>query len=331
MATEATAQAQGIDVSRYQRDVDWPVVKEAGISFAIAKASESTFMDPKFTRNWPGMKQAGILRGAYHFFRPSQDPLKQADFFAKTLEADPGEIPPVLDVEGDDGLTNVSLIRSVEACLTRIEQRLNRRPMIYTRAGFWNQKLWDRPGHYPDWAPGYKLWVAHYTTAPKPLLPKSWTNWDIWQYTETGTVNGVTSGKVDRNRFNGTEADLLVWAGLTPPVVEVDILAIYFQALNGGDFDALLGLYQPAAAYVTAQQTISGADALRLWYQDLLQKLPGATFMVVESNRQENTLTFTWTCMSTAGNILDGQDTLNILDGKINYHNTLFTITPSST
>lgn len=325
MSTEP--QAQGIDVSKWQQQVDWAVVRSAGISFAFAKASEVTFTDPTFTRNWQGMRDAGVLRGAYQFFRPAQDPVKQADYFARLLEADPGELPPVLDVEGNDGLGNAALIQKVFAALTRIEQNLGRKPLIYTRAGFWNPFLWDKPGHYPDWAPNYSLWVAHYTAAPQPLLPKSWTRWDFWQYTETGKVNGI-KGNVDRNRFNGTEGELMDWAGLNQGM-QGDVVSRYFEALNVGDVDGLVALYHPDAVLVTVQRTISGLDDLRAWYADLLQnRLPGALFRAESVFQEGMARTFTWTCASAAGNVTDGQDTLRLLNGQINYHNMVFTVTP---
>src|SRR5216684_110825 len=60
----------GIDVSHHQHQVNWYLVAEAGISFALAKATEGvTFVDPQFSANWIGIKNAGIIRGPYHFFR----------------------------------------------------------------------------------------------------------------------------------------------------------------------------------------------------------------------------------------------------------------------
>ena len=63
----------GIDVSHHQGDVDWNAVGQAGIAFAFAKSTEGdTFQDPQFGTNCAGMKEAGIIRGAYHFFRPAK-------------------------------------------------------------------------------------------------------------------------------------------------------------------------------------------------------------------------------------------------------------------
>ena len=49
--------------------------------------------------------------------------------------------------------------------------------------------------------------IAHYETRA-PLVPKPWTNWDFWQYTEHGKVPGIAAGAVDLDYFNGTEAEL---------------------------------------------------------------------------------------------------------------------------
>jgi lysozyme len=70
----SNASVLGIDVSNHNPPVDWQAVKNANISFAFAKATEgATFKDITFARNWSGMKAAGIMRGAYHFFRPAKN------------------------------------------------------------------------------------------------------------------------------------------------------------------------------------------------------------------------------------------------------------------
>jgi lysozyme len=66
--------AQGIDVSGVAGKVDWKIFKRNGITFAFAKATEGiTIVDRDFPTNWAGMKEAGIIRGAYHMFRLRSD------------------------------------------------------------------------------------------------------------------------------------------------------------------------------------------------------------------------------------------------------------------
>ena len=68
----AGATVKGVDVSHWDGALDWAKIAGAGQVFGIAKASEgTTFNDPMFPTNWAGIKNAGMVRGAYHFFRPS--------------------------------------------------------------------------------------------------------------------------------------------------------------------------------------------------------------------------------------------------------------------
>lgn len=93
---------EGIDVSWYQKKIDWQEVATSKV-FAFIKATEGvTLEDKAFASNWTGARTAGVLRGAYHFFHPSADPIKQAEFFLSTVVT--CELPPVLDVEASDNV-----------------------------------------------------------------------------------------------------------------------------------------------------------------------------------------------------------------------------------
>jgi lysozyme len=219
VSAEPTAQALGIDVSHHQEMVDWQKVKAAGISFALVKATEGTgFVDPRFDDNWRGMKEAGIVRGAYHFFHPGQDASKQAAFLARVLGLEQTDLPPVLDLETDDGMDAATVVKRVEQWLKQVEQLLGRKPMIYTGGWFWNP-IAEALGQAPAWTDAYPIWVAHYANALQPSLPTGWSRWTIWQYTDQGKVDGVFGGNppVDVNRFNGSMQDLVDWvAGKAP-------------------------------------------------------------------------------------------------------------------
>ena len=86
--------ALGVDVSLWQPNVDWAALKNGGVAFAFAKATEAdNITDPQFAKNWPAMKAAGVVRGAYHFFRPGKDPLKQAALLTQTATLEAGDLP----------------------------------------------------------------------------------------------------------------------------------------------------------------------------------------------------------------------------------------------
>jgi lysozyme len=202
---------EGIDVSYYQGTVDWSAVQRAGKVFAFARVSDGTaHPDSQFARNWPAMKAAGLIRGAYQFFRASVDPTAQANLLLSMLEAagglKPGDLPPVLDVETVDGQSNATVVARMRTWLARVEQAIGRKPLIYT-AAMMSTVLADHFSSYP-------LWVANYTTQC-PLMPSGWTDWKFWQKSSTGSVAGIT-GNVDLDVFNGTLAELRAFA-LQPP------------------------------------------------------------------------------------------------------------------
>jgi lysozyme len=199
-ASPSPTLVHGIDVSHDQSDVNWTAVRAAGITFAFAKATEGMHdIDPRFTTNWPAMRGAGLVRGAYHFFTAAEDGAAQAAHFLATVSLQPGDLPPVLDVEQASGVTPVELIARVRAWLSVVEQRTGRVPIIYTNHSFWNAQMDASFARYP-------LWVAEYgVTAPR--LPEGWPTWTFWQHSEGGAVSGVT-GPVDLSQFNGTAAAL---------------------------------------------------------------------------------------------------------------------------
>lgn len=201
----------GVDVSHHNGVIDWAAVAAANIAFAYAKATEGAgFSDSQFAVNWAGMADAGLARGAYHFFHPASPVEAQAEkFIAAVGTLAPGDLPPMLDLEETsaekDEWDAVPLAQRVPLAvqwLTLVEQALGPKPIVYTRRGFVRQKFGDA-GALKD----YPLWIAHYTSAPKPSLPPGWTAWTIWQYSQTGKVAGIT-GNVDLDRFQGGPTEL---------------------------------------------------------------------------------------------------------------------------
>ena len=201
----SSGRLNGIDVSKYQPNVNWPEVLRAGYVFAFARATYGDGeVDPDFGSHWRGMKAAGVVRGAYHFFVTAEDATRQADLFVRTVGSlESGDLPPVLDVEQQSG-TGGNIVSGVQTWLDVVERGLGRRPIIYTGPAFWNANLTDGFGRYP-------LWVAEYgVSSPKPV--KGWDAWTFWQHSENGSVPGI-AGSVDLNYFNGSLSDLEALTG----------------------------------------------------------------------------------------------------------------------
>ena len=91
---------RGIDVAHWEPEIDWMKLRAQEIRFAFIKATQAAdYVDNKFLSHWTGAKQAGILRGAYHFIDPRVDGRLQAENFLRTVKLEPGDLPPVLDLE----------------------------------------------------------------------------------------------------------------------------------------------------------------------------------------------------------------------------------------
>ncbi len=188
----------GIDVSRYQQNINWKLVKEMEvqgkrIGFAFIKATEGeTLIDPTFKRNFRLAKSNGIPRGAYHYFIPSLDANQQARQFISNVRLVTGDLPPVLDVEQTNQVPLIVLKAKVRAWLELIEGYYGVRPIIYTHADFYQKYLGKDFDEYP-------LWVAHYYEKHKPRISRPWL---FWQHNDKGNVDGI-KGSVDFNVFNG--------------------------------------------------------------------------------------------------------------------------------
>ncbi len=196
---------QGIDVSHHQGPIKWDRVANDGIYFAFIKASEAfTFKDRRFEINTKGCRDNGIRCGGYHFFRPGKDGRRQADNLLAQLEkadfGQPGDLLPVLDCEDFDGSSKARYREDLQTCLDRVESQIGKKPIIYTLKSFW-KIIGD-----PDLS-AYPLWVVDLSFVDFPRLPKHWTDYAVWQYSFTGSVDGI-SGDVDRDRFNGSPDEL---------------------------------------------------------------------------------------------------------------------------
>ena len=197
-----------------------------GVSFIFIRAAYGTGVDTRFVANWAGARSAGLLRGAYLFYRPTDDgtPEQQAEAFVAALGGDLGELPLVVDVENERGVSlppPAALAAGARACLSRVQLLSGRRPIVYTN------KLWQDHVGSPSWSHDYDLWLAAWpkvwTPDLRPSLPNGWSDWRFWQYSGDGNglgpQYGVESGAIDLDAFNGDEAALRAYAVQGPIVV----------------------------------------------------------------------------------------------------------------
>lgn len=153
----------------------------------VVKATEGEKMkDRIFPEYWEEAGSRDFVRGAYHFFRSSKDPVRQAHNYMETVSLRHSDLPPILDVETlHEGCTKEELNRKVLLWLETVEKHYGRKPMVYTSDSFARDILSPKiTGRYP-------MWIARYNE-----LPPQFENWTMWQFTEKAVLYGV-SGYVD--------------------------------------------------------------------------------------------------------------------------------------
>ncbi|MEZ4296227.1 MAG: GH25 family lysozyme [Polyangiaceae bacterium] len=203
------ATVKGVDVSFYQGNVTWSKVKAAGYKFAFARVSDGVnYPDDKFQQNWAGLKQQGMIRGAYQFFRPGQNATTQANMMVQAVGVlGDGDLPAVIDVETADGQSSATIVSKIHTWISVVEKGTGKKPLIYAASGFWDTL--SGTGQLD----AYDLWVANYGVSC-PYLPNTWDTWKFWQYTDSGSIPGIAGG-VDTNYFNGTFEQLAAYAKAT--------------------------------------------------------------------------------------------------------------------
>jgi GH25 family lysozyme M1 (1,4-beta-N-acetylmuramidase) len=207
----STTRAKGVDISNWNGTINWAKVANAGYRFVIGKATEATtYEDPTYAANRYASEAKGLLFGAYHFARPAGSSLaavtasavRQADYFLAFAAPQPGELPPVLDLEATGNLSARLLAAWTEAWAQEVYARLGVHPFVYSSPAFWQQHLADSTAIA---AAGTQLWIAHWTTATRPWVPaQNWNGlgWTFWQWTDCASVPGIPHC-VDGDRMNG--------------------------------------------------------------------------------------------------------------------------------
>lgn len=184
-------------------------MKEASITFVYAKATEGNdYLDPKFEENWAGLKEAGLVRGAYHFFHPHDDAATQARFFISSVHLEPGDLPPALDIEVSEGQTPEDIDKDIQIWLEMVSEAYGVQPVIYSGLHFIQDNLHTGFSTYP-------LWLADYTETMPPA-PGDWKAWTFWQQTDDEVLEGV-AGTVDRSIHHGLATH---WEALLVPVTQ---------------------------------------------------------------------------------------------------------------
>lgn len=195
---------RGIDISHYQTSIDWDVLRNASINndpvrFVFIKATEGVqLMDDNFNDNFYQARENDFVRGAYHFYVPGVDVKQQAQFYLHQVHLEPGDLPPVLDVEKTGHLTPAQVKKDVLTWLQIVEKHYGVKPILYTgykfKMDYLNDSIFNQ----------YPYWIAHYYVNELSYQG----DWVFWQHTDCGKVPGI-KGFVDCNIFNGNLQQLM--------------------------------------------------------------------------------------------------------------------------
>ncbi|UIR56723.1 glycoside hydrolase family 25 protein [Sphingobacterium sp. SRCM116780] len=192
----------GIDISQYQDKINWVEVNTINdqfpIDFIFVRATMGERkVDDNFDENWKSIATRANLRGAYHYFRPNENSVKQAKNFIKTVKLKPGDLPPVLDIEEMPKHQPMDSLKvGLKRWLDEVETHYKVKPILYSGDKFFTDFLQKEFSDYVIWIANYNFWVEDLKD-----------HWDFWQFSEKGTVRGI-KGNVDLNIFNGDIEEL---------------------------------------------------------------------------------------------------------------------------
>lgn len=199
----------GIDVSKWNGEIDWFQVRRSGVSFAFLKATEGKdVVDPTFHTNRQAAAAARLPNAPYHFFYWCSTADEQADWFIANVPKEAMTMPPVLDVEWNHDSKSctykpvpAAVRAQMQRFMDRIEAHYGKRPIIYTTVDFHADNLVDQ---FKD----YYFWVR--STASHPSDKYDERRWAFWQYTATGSIPGI-KGHTDINVFAGDARNWQRW------------------------------------------------------------------------------------------------------------------------
>ena len=187
----------GFDVSQYQGNIQWDEIRKIEDTFQLqfvfvrATAGKNK-VDSQFKENWKQAKKHQFIRGAYHYYRPNENSIQQAENFIQTVKLEPGDFPPVLDIEQLPKKQSLDSLKvGLKRWLTKVEKHYKVKPIIYSGESYYNDFLKKEFSDYPFWIANYNFWRNQ---------PES--HWLLWQFTEKAQVSGI-KGTVDVNIFNG--------------------------------------------------------------------------------------------------------------------------------
>lgn len=214
-----SAWVSGIDISKWQGNVNWTTVRDSGIQYVYMRAFNGNRQDSTLQRNAEGARLINMPFGLYTYWRPKDSAEEQATRLIAAHRTHGATLIPMIDVEHQDDKTPDQIAASVTDGVRIIEQELGVSPVIYTAAWFWNPAVSrnHNVGHCPLWLARYSVpnpipanpqdWPSATIGRREPVIPHGWNRWDAWQFSADGNhmgpTYGMTSSHLDLNILRG--------------------------------------------------------------------------------------------------------------------------------
>lgn len=217
----------GMDASWAQgSSFDWKGLEQTELKYAIIKATDGLSVDKCFERNQKEIRKTNLILGHYHWFQPSIDPIAQAEHFVRTIDLQPGDLPPSLDFEDDDGgsARGKKLLENFLTFMFEVERLTGRRAIVYTGNWFWklavsdidSEEMSQRPlwhAQYPGGVPLKSMDYSKYAQLMgQPTVAKPWSSRNIapafWQFDGDKGLYSPQGIDIDVNIYYGDMDDL---------------------------------------------------------------------------------------------------------------------------
>jgi lysozyme len=197
---------RGVDVSSYQGAIDFDVLAEQDIDFAIIKATEgSGSQDSRFDQNWAGARGTDLMVGAYHFMSFDSPGASQAQNVIDTVPDAPGSLPMTVDVEYygryfEHPPSRARVREILDPLLAALEDHYGSPPIIYTTSEAYDRYVRDA---YPE----NPIWIRSVVLPPALSDQRDWT---FWQYSHRDRLPGYDGEEtyIDMNVFDGSPEQL---------------------------------------------------------------------------------------------------------------------------
>lgn len=197
----------GADLSHHQGKIDWKKSDKDLLSYVFIKSSEGrNFKDCQFKNNWNGLKKVGILRGAYHVYRPEQSGKSQFLNITEIVPVDKGSLPVAIDLEALNHVSDKDkkyIQKEIGIMIYLLKKHYGKDPILYLSNSSYDRFI---KGKFNN-----KIWTWHYTkkSEPKKFGKKTW---DIWQFATIGKNNVkyrrfTKDFELDLDYYDGTMED----------------------------------------------------------------------------------------------------------------------------